>query len=94
MKNTECKSKLVIAAALVAMVGIPPGVAAEFPPDILRRDKPIGLRERIAQANTESELTMLMAEGKEYARASEKTRKSWKRTAIRRQVQLRLRGQS
>lgn len=48
----------------------------------------IGLRERIANAETENELIHLLTSGNDFKYASERTRLSWKHTAQRRMRQL------
>lgn len=49
---------------------------------------PIGLRERIANAQTETEVVQLLASGNNLQYASTRTRQSWKHTAQRRIRQL------
>jgi hypothetical protein len=48
----------------------------------------IGLRERIAQSSTETEIIQLLTSGNDLQYASTRTKLSWKNTARRRIVQL------
>lgn len=48
----------------------------------------IGLRERIAQATTETEVVELLLSGQTFNTASQRTKLSWKYTAHRRIKQL------
>lgn len=49
---------------------------------------PIGLREKIANAETEAEIISLLASGHEFVYASPRTKLSWRHTAQRRVRQL------
>jgi hypothetical protein len=49
---------------------------------------PIGLREKIANAETEAEVISLLASGHEFTYASPRTKLSWRHTAQRRVRQL------
>lgn len=51
-------------------------------------NKPIGLRERIANAETETEVIQLLSSGNNLQYASLRTQLSWKHTAQRRIRQL------
>jgi hypothetical protein len=54
----------------------------------MKTQKHLGLRERIAQAKTEPEIHALMARGDQLTEASDRTRRAWAHTAVRRLKEL------
>jgi hypothetical protein len=54
----------------------------------MKTQKHLGLREQIAQAKTEPEIHALMARGDQLTEASDRTRRAWAHTAVRRLKEL------
>lgn len=56
--------------------------------DFMKTQKHLGLREQIAQAKTAPEIHALMARGHQLTEASDRTRRAWALTAVRRLKEL------
>lgn len=95
------KAKLLMTATLAICAGA--GISMDIPEGVVRnkpvpsdegldvlpvKPKRLGLREQIAQAQTVAEVQSLMSQSLGFSEASEKTRRSWKRTAARRAKEL------